>query len=145
MTCLQVLLAGDYRDPMVGRDVLAGALLGLCHTAAIYSTILLTQMLDGSSGPGQVANPSKLTGFSPLLADFFTRIGTTVFAGLAPMFFLLLLYLFTRKRWLAAILMWLTISTVQVLFFGLPAAHAWSQNALSANWSPFHQLSLPVP
>jgi serine/threonine-protein kinase len=111
------LLAGEFRDPMVGRDVLAGGLLGLGHTAAIYCAILLMQVLDPSTGPGMSAAPSRLSGFGDLLEDFFMRFGGSVFAGLTPLFFLLLLYLFTRKRWLAGAIMWLIVSTVEILFF----------------------------
>jgi serine/threonine-protein kinase len=111
------LLAGEFRDPMVGRDVLAGGLLGVGHTAAIHFSILLGQMLDDSAGPGQAVDASPLTSFSSLIEDFFTGFGVAVFAGLAPLFFLLLLYLFLRNRWTAAVVMWALVATVQILFF----------------------------
>lgn len=110
------LLAGEFRDPLVGRDVLAGALLGLGHTAAALSGILV-DLLDVSGGAGMAADPSMLSGFSHLLEDFFTSFGISIFAGLAPLFFLLLLYLFLRKRWAAAVIMWVIVSTVEILFF----------------------------
>lgn len=55
------LLGGEFRDPLVGRDVLAGALLGLGHTAAAYSATLLAQigclertcLSSGTPEPGQ--------------------------------------------------------------------------------------------
>ena len=75
---------------------------------------------SGSSERQAAARPmdeTKLTGFSPLLADLSTRIGTSVFVGLASLFFLLLLYFFFKKRWLAATIMWSIISVVEVLFF----------------------------
>ena len=37
------LMAGDFRDPLVGRDILVGGLLGLCGAAAEYLTMLLHQ------------------------------------------------------------------------------------------------------
>ena len=63
----------------------------------------------------------SLTGFSYLIEGLLTSFGKSVFAGLAPLFFLLLVYLFVRKRWMAASIMWAIISTVQILFF----ARSW--------------------
>jgi len=45
------LMAGDFRDPLVGRDILVGGLLGLCNTAAIYLGVLLPQWSGIASLP----------------------------------------------------------------------------------------------
>jgi serine/threonine-protein kinase len=128
------LLAGEFRDPLVGRDVLAGALLGLGHTAAIYAATLLAQMLDGSSGPGHRADPLTLGSFSDLLEVFSAHLGQSVFGGLAPLFLLLLLYLFLRKQWVAALIMWLIIATVEILFFGSSWALTPFNLAIATLW-----------
>jgi serine/threonine protein kinase len=113
------LWAGDYRDPMVGRDVLVGVLVGLGHTTTIYCSVLTMQMMDDSRLAGNATDVSSLTSFGYLLESFFTTFGGSVFAGLAPLFFLLLLYLFLRKRWTAALILWGLVSTVQILFFAV--------------------------
>ncbi|HZM89179.1 MAG TPA: protein kinase [Blastocatellia bacterium] len=115
------LLAGEYRDPMVGRDVLVGVLIGLGHTTTIHGSILTMQLVDHASVAGQAGDVMSLTGFSYLIEGLLTSFGESVFAGLAPLFFLLLVYLFVRKRWMAASIMWAIISTVQILFF----ARSW--------------------
>jgi eukaryotic-like serine/threonine-protein kinase len=116
------LLAGEFRDPMVGRDVLVGGLLGLGHTAAIYFGILLLQILDASSGPSVSADPSTLGSFGDLIEGLFTSLGASVFGGLVSLLLLLLLYIFLRKRWMAAAVMWSLVAIVEILFF----AKSWT-------------------
>ncbi|HWO00399.1 MAG TPA: serine/threonine-protein kinase [Blastocatellia bacterium] len=112
------LLAGDFRDPMVGRDVLVGGLLGLGHTAAIYAGVLLLQKLDASNGAAIPAKPATLGDFGKLIEELLTSLGVSVFAGLVSLLLLLLLYLLLRRQWMAAAVMWLIASTVEILFFG---------------------------
>jgi serine/threonine-protein kinase len=116
------MLAGEFRDPMVGRDVLVGGLLGLAHTAAIYSGILFLQMTDPSSGPALPAHPATLGSFGSVIEDLLTSLGTSIFAGMVSLLWLLLLYLFLRKRWMAAAIMWLIAAIVEILFF----AKSWT-------------------
>ena len=42
------LVAGDFRDPMVGRDILIGGMLGFCHTLAIYLVTWIRMLYEGS-------------------------------------------------------------------------------------------------
>ena len=107
------LLGGEFRDPMVGRDLLAAGILGLGHTAAIHCSILL----DVTRHSGLIVNPSTLRGFGDVIEDLLVMVEPSVFSGLAPLFFLLLLYLFLRNQWVAASVMWLIIATVEILFF----------------------------
>lgn len=111
------LMSGDFRNPMVGRDVLAGGLLGMGHTAAIYSAILVSQAVEGFSGGAIRTNPVTLGGFRDVIEDLLGSLGPSVFGGVAPLLFLLLLYIFLRNQWAAAAVMWLIIAAVEILFF----------------------------
>ena len=110
-------MSGDFRNPMVGRDVLAGGLLGMGHTAAIYSAILVSQAVEGFSGGAIRTNPVTLGGFRDVIEDLLGSLGPSVFGGVAPLLFLLLLYIFLRNQWAAAAVMWLIIAAVEILFF----------------------------
>jgi serine/threonine-protein kinase len=118
------LLSGEFRDPMVGRDVLAAGVLGLGHTLAIYGSVLTLQMFDVSEGPRVPTSTATLGGLGDVLEDFLSGIGLSICVGLATMCFLLLLYIFLRRRWAAAGVMWLIIATVEILFFASTWASA---------------------
>jgi serine/threonine-protein kinase len=112
------LLSGEFRDPMIGRDLLVGGLLGLGHTSAIYIGTLLLRRFET---PG-LLNPSldfdTLRGMRIAMVSFFgSNLVTSIFAGLAYLFFLLLMYIIVRRQRLAPVLMWLTIFAIQGLFF----------------------------
>ncbi|MDQ3801177.1 MAG: serine/threonine protein kinase [Acidobacteriota bacterium] len=100
------LLAGDWRDPMVGRDVLIGGIFGLAMTAAIYSRPLLREW----SGLELVPNPASefvyLEGFRQLTAKFLEAINSGVDTAFFIMLFLVLLAVIFRSRWFAAIGFW---------------------------------------
>ena len=116
------LLAGDFRDPMIGRDILVGGLLGLGHTASIYLGFGLMRQFGGAGVPLASINTDSLRGFRVMLMQMLgSNLVPSIFAGLAYLFFLLLMYIIVRKPRLAGILMWLTILTIQMLFF----ARSW--------------------
>jgi serine/threonine-protein kinase len=115
------LLSGEFRDPMIGRDLLVGGLLGLCHPAAIMVGGLLARWRET---PGLVIihlDLDSLRGLRVMVALMGTELVHSIFSGLAYLFFLLLMYIIVRKQRLAAVLMWLVIFTIQVVFF----ASAW--------------------
>jgi serine/threonine-protein kinase len=107
------ILAGGFRDPLVGRDVLIGAVFGV---GIILCNFYLTDLVP------------KLMGYPPVvpwfdfpatqllgIRSFAHGITQQVFAALIQpfmlLFFLLLLYIILRKEWLAAVALWL-ISTL---------------------------------
>ena len=111
------LLVGDWRDPMVGRDILVGGMLGLGHTATIYVTVLLATWTSGRAVPNSGLNISYLEGTRHLWANFIMWLPSGVFA---PFFFLLLLILLVtlfRKQWLATAVFWILLFSVQGLAF----------------------------
>ena len=112
------LMAGGFRDPMVGRDLLIGGLLGLCHTAVIYFGLLLPRWFGFASPPVNSSHPSTLQGMRSMLADLLNSIVVQdVFFALAVLFLLLLLQIILRRDRLAAGAMWIVISVIEVLAF----------------------------
>ena len=114
------LLAGDFRDPMIGRDVLVGGLLWLGHTAAIYLGFGLKERYATPGYPLMATNLDTLRGYRVMVMSLFgENLMGAIHAGLAYLFFLLLMYIIVRKHRLAGILMWLVILILQVLFFAV--------------------------
>ena len=112
------LLAGDFRDPMIGRDVLVGGLLGLGHTLSIYIGSTLVERFESPGMPLPALDVDTLRGLRVMVMTLLGHnLVMSIFSGLAYLFFLLLMYIIVRKPRLAGILMWLTIFAIQALFF----------------------------
>lgn len=113
------LMAGSLRDPMVGRDVLLGALLGISHTAAIAGGSLLPYLSGINSAPLLMPDVLTLGSMRTMLAVFLTRnVVGSVFVGFAFLFFLLLLYIILRKELLAEIGLFITALVLELAAFG---------------------------
>ena len=112
------LMAGDFRDPMVGRDLLIGGLLGLGHTALIYLGLLLPRWFGFAAAPVSSAHPAPFQGMRAVLADVLGDLVVQgVFVGLALLFLLLLLQIILRSDKLAAIALWIFGFGIEFLAF----------------------------
>ena len=112
------LMAGNYRDPMVGRDLLIGGLLGLIHGACIPLGLLITRGFGFEAPPIITVNVLTLGSPRRLLAVFLSsHVGPSVFVGFAFLFFLLLLYIILRKEWLAALALFLIAVAIEASAF----------------------------
>jgi eukaryotic-like serine/threonine-protein kinase len=112
------LMAGNFRDPMVGRDLLIGGLLGLIHGASIPLGLLVTRWFGFEAPPILTINVLTLGSPRHLLAVFLnSQVVVSIFVGFAFLFFLLLLYIVLRKEWLAALALFLIALTIEVSAF----------------------------
>jgi serine/threonine-protein kinase len=110
------LLAGNYRDPLVGRDILIGAVIG--------AGMILLQILAHLS-PRWIGRPSSLTinpGSEVIgthLSFFFTRFSSQLMAGLflafIALFMLLLFVVVLRRERVALVTLWLLITVLTTL------------------------------
>ena len=93
------LLAGRWRDPLVGRDVLFGTLLGLVYLL-LFQGFFLANVYHGG-GPESLLDGTNLKGARYWAASFVGHLDSAV--GGALFFFLLLFVLraILRKQWLA--------------------------------------------
>lgn len=113
-------MAGNYRDPMVGRDLLIGGLLGLIHGAALPFAILLTRWFGFDAPPLITTSVLTLGTVRTMLAVFLNaHVVPSVFVGFAFLFFLLLLYILLRKEWLATIALFIFALVIEVSAFAL--------------------------
>jgi serine/threonine-protein kinase len=113
------VLAGKFTDPLVGRDLLTGMLLGVCLT-------LLDKLLKlDAPQPAADVGLDILLGARFVVGDFLNSMSGAVIAPLAITFLLTLLRVLLRRDWLAA--------AVAVLIFGLPAFQSPSPFAAIVN------------
>ncbi len=111
-------LAGEFRDPMVGRDILIGSMLGFGHTLAIYSTNLLSNATGNPAAPNNGGDPFALLGIRSVLMKLLSEsLPQWVAVSLGFMLLMLLAYLLLRSWRLAAVFLWLVMTSVEILAF----------------------------
>lgn len=112
------LLAGRWRDPLVGRDLLIGALFGVA-TRLLWQVNALAPTWFGL-GSAELFGAGRrffriplrpLLGTRYCLGDFFYDVSLAVVGGLCVLLFLLLLRLVLRKQW-AAVTAYVAIGVV---------------------------------
>jgi serine/threonine-protein kinase len=113
------VLAGQFRDPLVGRDVLTGATLGV----GLYLWYLLGHFADGWIGsvPPAPMEPllSPLFGLRAMVGLSLRTVPNSLGLVMLLFFLLFLLRLLLRKDWLAATVFVL----IFVVGFGLPTKY----------------------
>jgi hypothetical protein len=103
------LLSGQFRDPLVGRDILLGVMLGVVWVLIFQIRYIPMMHMGASPGLGQ---PEYLAGGREALGALLTQIANSIIGTLHFFFLLLGLKVVLRKDWLAAI--------VFVAIFALP-------------------------
>ncbi|HVF22905.1 MAG TPA: serine/threonine-protein kinase, partial [Pyrinomonadaceae bacterium] len=122
------LLAGGFRDPLVGRDILIGALFGLGEIISyFYLANLVPRWLGHLPGIPWLDFPAtQLLGIRSFAFGFTQQIFAALFQGFILLFFLLLLFIILRRERLAAFALWLiaalTLSLTNETAVGIPFA-----------------------
>ena len=102
------LLSGNYRDPLVGRDILIGGVSGIA-TWVLVNILRLIPKLTGQAY--EIATFIPLNRGLRILTNYFTE--DLIDAVVQPMTVLFLALLFSallRKRWLVAIMVWVILA-----------------------------------
>jgi MFS family permease len=127
------LLAGDFRDPLVGRDILLGAVFGSCISLCIMLTSIGLRWIGRA--PQLTHNPSTVdAGSSKFVTAFLGQINGALTIGFILLFLLLLFALLLRHDRFALLALWILLVAVNALqpvvnirmlpFVGLTAAVA---------------------
>jgi serine/threonine-protein kinase len=95
------LLAGEFRDPLVGRDVLVGCAAGPLLAAIAIAGMQLPALLGVSSDVVFADVYGIAYGVQAVVPLLVWRVAQAVIAGLACLFLLLLLRLTLRSQWAA--------------------------------------------
>jgi hypothetical protein len=95
------LLAGRWRDPLVGRDVLVGTATGVLISLFMQLAVLIPALLGRPpDGPASIFHPLLTAGPVYELATIYAG---AVLPALGGFFMFFVYFLITRREWLAAI------------------------------------------
>jgi serine/threonine protein kinase len=109
------LLAGRFRDPLVGRDILVGAAFSVLLVLITYFRLLITTFTGRPMEGLWEARFDDLLGFKRLLAGFLQGQLMAISLGLGVMFLVLLFYMAFKKEWIASLTMGAIITAVNAL------------------------------
>lgn len=103
------VLAGGFRDPLVGRDILIGSVFGL---GTIISYLYLPRLVNHWLGqPPEIpwfdSPATQLLGIRSFAFGFTQQISAALLQSFILLFFLLLMYIILRRERLAALGVWL--------------------------------------
>ena len=117
------LLAGDWRDPLVGRDLLIGGAAALI-TSVVMSLVWFVGPWLGEPPPMPQGGLSLLgmRGFPVLLLDQLSRGLVT---GFMMSFVILFFGLLLRRKWRGSVAVWLML-----FILGIPIMMAWYDSPL---------------
>jgi serine/threonine-protein kinase len=122
------LIEGRLRDPLVGRDILIGALFGngvMILTVTIF-TILGRLGLLPKLGPYPEGWAfAGLVGMGQWVGSLFIQCGRAAYISVAILCLVLLLFFVLRRRWLAAIAYVLLFSTIFTLVDPYSSIFLW--------------------
>jgi tRNA A-37 threonylcarbamoyl transferase component Bud32 len=112
------LIAGDLRDPLIGRDVLFGTILGIAScVVTLLWTLAPTVLGRPSYEPARIA-PDALMSFRGALGDVSITIFGSLMNSLILTFALTLLVMVVRRDGIVAAIAWLLITAVSALVGG---------------------------
>jgi serine/threonine-protein kinase len=94
------LIAGRFRDPLVGRDILVGA---LGFTGLSLVLLLTTRVQTWMGGPAERPEflPRSLEGMRQTVGTYFDDLSSSVWISIALLCLLLLLRVLLRRQWAA--------------------------------------------
>src|SRR5262249_47175805 len=115
------LLAGRWRDPLVGRDLLVGGLFSVAIVLVNYLCFLVPEWMGLSPAAPRSSYFDALLGGRRLFGVFFNLQIESLISGLGTMILVLLSYLGLRREWLAVTLVWLLLAGLDILGEGLPS------------------------
>ena len=108
------LLAGGYRDPLVGRDILIGAVFGVSMILLGFLSSIGLRWIGRP--PVLSANPGNHNiGAHLFIEKFMSQMNAAIFLPFISLFLLLLFLMVVRRERLAFGLLWLLLATVNVL------------------------------
>jgi serine/threonine-protein kinase len=106
------LLAGRFRDPMVGRDLLIGGLFGVFLTLMLQLGVVLPPFFGR---PSPLPLPTWLSAFTNVPFHLLMELPPAIKDELQWFFLVFLLVLFVRREWLASILAFSLILTYYLI------------------------------
>jgi serine/threonine-protein kinase len=110
------LLSGDFRDPLVGRDILIGAVLGAAQIINNYLVDLVPKWL-GLPPNAPVIDNQTVLGMRHFMQSFTGLFRSSLFIAFILSFLMLMFLFILRRKLLALVASWLILSGVLFLAF----------------------------
>ena len=107
------LLGGDFRDPLIGRDVLVGAVAGLGMSLTVVLAYVFPRWMGQPSW--LTLNPGSFDIGRIFFIRFVTQLSAAFFIAFIGVFLLLLFVAVLRHRWAALIVLWLLLALINSL------------------------------
>jgi serine/threonine-protein kinase len=104
-------LAGGFRDPLVGRDILIGAFCGVVMILNNYLIDLVPKWLGWPPNKPFI-DGQLLLGIRYFFTDLNNLFTSTLFVSFSFLFLLLFLFIILRRKWLAALAGWLVYASL---------------------------------
>lgn len=111
------MLAGDWRDPLVGRDVLVGTLVGIAHFSFIYLGKMGERFFYNNTSVIPFPVNEALSGLRFSVADILRNAGDGFGTGFMFICFLVILLMILRRRIYTGLTVFVLLFTVEALFF----------------------------
>ena len=111
------LLAGDWRDPLVGRDVLFGVVFAFGHIGLISISGLVGRYVNDDFSIVRLNVNETLSGVGFTLGNLFSSASGAIMFGFVQICFLVILYLIFRRRLYAETVIFVLIATLEILLF----------------------------
>jgi len=113
------VLAGDWRDPLVGRDVLVGALFGAIGSRIFQiGTLVQMKLASPTGGLPLSAFYSPFLGWHLFVFKFTYFINSCLNIALFVLFFFVVWFIVLRRERMAAAIVSLIVSTLLFLIMG---------------------------
>lgn len=109
------LLAGDWSDPLVGRDVLLGTLCAVAEVTFLYLSLLAQRFFYNDFEA--FIDSNALIGLRSPISIILSVSGGTIMGGFAFVCLLVILFLMLRRRLYAGIALFVVGATISGLFF----------------------------
>lgn len=95
------LLAGSFRDPMIGRDLLAGAAFALFAQVLSHTNYFYASLRHMPPPTPDFSALGILVGGRAPFAMLLSQLATSIFNGLAILLMLVILQILLRNKWIA--------------------------------------------
>lgn len=113
-------IAGDFRDALVARDVLFGAVAGVGLSLIFYSGFLVPSWFGGSITFSETPSDYSFTGLRGLARETVEIFGVALAIAVVSTFLLLLLFVVLRREWIAAVAFWVVVTLLLALGGNFP-------------------------
>ncbi len=127
------MLAGDLRDPLVGRDILIGTLWGIAHVTLIYLGISAERLAYGDVQLFYLSQ--AFTNLNSWLAMVLAVLGQNVTWGFLFICFFVIVFLVVRRRLYAWFVLMVLISAIELLLFSRTFVYVSFSLVIAALWS----------